>query len=133
MASGREVWSVEALQNSPGRLVVVAELQAQVVGVAKTNFHASSDGEAPAGHYLGGVLVEPSCRRQGIALALTQARLEWIRFHADHAYYFAIEQNTASIRLHEKLDFRALGSFSTIHCFTADNGQSKLIVFRASH
>ena len=77
-------------------------------------------------------MVDPSYRRQGVASALTAARLDWIWSQDDHAYYFANEQNTASIRLHAKFGFCALGSFSTIHGVTADNGQSKLILFEAS-
>lgn len=132
VASGCEVWGVEMLQASPQRFVVVAEAQGRLVGVAKTHFHTHSDGDAPAGHYLGGVMVDPSYRRQGMASALTAARLDWIWSQADHAYYFANEQNTASIRLHAKFGFYSLGSFSTIHGVTADNGRSKLILFEAS-
>lgn len=77
-------------------------------------------------------MVRPSHRQHGVASALTHARLEWIWKHADHAYYFANEHNTASIRLHEIFGFCALGSLSTIHGVTADNGQSKLILFVAS-
>jgi aminoglycoside 6'-N-acetyltransferase I len=131
VASGREIWGLETLQTSLQRFVVVAESEGHLVGAAKTHFHAHSDGEAPAGHYLGGVMVDPSYRCQGIASALTRARLDWIWSQADHAYYFANEQNTASIRLHAKFGFCALGSFSTVHGVTADNGQSKLILFKA--
>lgn len=131
-ASGRDVWGVETLRRTPERFVVVADVGGQLVGVAKTHFHPLPDEEAPAGHYLGGVMVKPSHRRQGVASALTRARLEWIWSHADHAYYFANEHNTASIRLHETFGFRALGSFSTIHGVTSDDGQSELILFAAS-
>jgi aminoglycoside 6'-N-acetyltransferase I len=131
-ACGRDAWTAEALQTTPGRFVVIAELDGQAVGAAKTHLHAHPDNEAPAGHYLGGVMVNPSHRRQGIASALTHARLEGIWSRTDHAYYFANEHNIASIRLHETFGFRALGSFSTVHGVTADNGQSKLILFAAS-
>jgi hypothetical protein len=36
------------------RVVFVAVTQGEVVGVAKTHFHADSEGSSPAGHYLGG-------------------------------------------------------------------------------
>lgn len=131
-ASGRDVWGAETFQTTRERLVVVSNFRGQLVGAAKTHLHVSPDGEAPAGHYLGGVMVKPSHRRQGVASALTDARLQWIWSYVDHAYYFANEHNVASIRLHETFGFRALGSFLTIHGVTADNGESKLILFAAS-
>ena len=132
VASGRDAWSAEMLSTTPKRLVVVAEVAGGLVGVAKTHFHAYPDGAAPAGHYLGGVMVKPSHRRQGVASALTSARLEWVWSQAGHAYYFANEHNTASIRLHEAFGFHALGKFSAIHGVIADDGQSDLILFAAS-
>lgn len=132
VASGRDAWGVEMLSTTPERLVVAAEVAGELVGVAKTHFHAYPDGDAPAGHYLGGVMVKPSHRRQGVASALTSARLEWIWSQAGHAYYFANEHNTASIRLHEAFGFHALGNFSAIYGVIADDGQSDLVLFAAS-
>ncbi|WP_082177579.1 GNAT family N-acetyltransferase [Arthrobacter sp. RIT-PI-e] len=131
-ASGRDVWDLDTLRTTSERLVVVADLEGQLVGAAKTHFHAHPDNDAPSGHYLGGVMVLPSCRRQGIASALTRARLEWIWSRTDRAYYFANEHNTPSMRLHEAFGFRVFGTFSTIHGVTADGGQSNLILFAAA-
>lgn len=130
-ASGRESWDPRVFLTRPDRLVVVAELDGELVGVAKTHFHTQPDGDCPAGHYLGGVVVTPAHRRQGVAAALTQARLEWIWAFSEHAYYFTNEHNSASIRLHTGFGFRTLGRFSAIHGATADNGASKLVLFEA--
>lgn len=132
VATGRDAWGVEMLSTTPKRLVLAAEAAGELVGVAKTHFHAYPDGDAPAGHYLGGVMVAPSHRRQGVASALTSARLEWIWSQAGHAYYFANQHNTASIRLHEAFGFHALGNFSAIRGVIADDGQSDLVLFTAS-
>ncbi|RJT75655.1 GNAT family N-acetyltransferase [Arthrobacter cheniae] len=131
-ASGRDTWNLNTLLMRQKRLVVVAEVGGQVVGVAKTHFHEEPDHEAPAGHYLGGVMVKPDRRRRGIALALTEARMKWIWARDDRSYYFTNEHNAASIRLHATFGFRALGRFVSIHGVTADNGQSDLILFASS-
>lgn len=132
MASGRDSWSAGVLMPAPGRLVVIAEVNGELVGAAKTHFHEQGDGAVPAGHYLGGVMVAPAHRRRGVGSALTRARLEWMWSRTDRAYYFANEHNTASIQLHEAFGFHALGAFCEIHGVTADEGQSKLILFAAT-
>ncbi|MFJ4169846.1 GNAT family N-acetyltransferase [Paenarthrobacter sp. NPDC089714] len=114
------------------RVVLVAVTQDEVVGVAKTHLHPEPEGNAPAGHYLGGVEVAPGFRRRGIGSALTWARLEWIWSRDSIAYYFTNEHNTASIRMHEALNFRPVARFSEIRGVTADSGQSELILFKAS-
>jgi ribosomal protein S18 acetylase RimI-like enzyme len=60
---------------------------------------------APAGWYLGGLLVAGAHRRQGIGSALTRARLEWISARSDEAWYFSNARNVASLALHERLGF----------------------------
>lgn len=131
VASGRDRWNPNVFVPTPDRLVLVAELEGELVGVAKTHLHREPDGDSPAGHYLGGVTVSPAYRRQGVAAALTQARLDWIWSLSDHAYYFTNEHNTASIQLHATFGFSPLGRFPAIHGATADNGASKLILFTA--
>lgn len=131
-ASGRDSWSPSVFAATPGRLVVIAEVDGELVGIAKTHLHEQPDGHFPAGHYLGGVMVAPAHRRRGIGSALTQARLEWIWSHTDRAYYFANEHNTASIQLHEAFGFQPLGAFPEIHGITADDGQPNLILFAAT-
>jgi aminoglycoside 6'-N-acetyltransferase I len=131
-ASDRSHWPPNLLKVKQDRLVVVAEVEGKVVGVAKTHFHEDSEGDVPAGHYLGGVVVAPEHRRLGVATALTRKRLDWIWSVAGTAYYFANEHNSASIKMHEGFGFRELGRFANIHGVTADDGQSNLILFEAS-
>lgn len=113
------------------RIVLVAAIQDEIVGVAKTHFHGEPDGKAPAGHYLGGVVVPPNSRRRGIGTALTRARVEWIWSRSSSVYYFANEHNTASIRMHEALGFQSVGRFAEIRGVTADDGRSALVLFQA--
>jgi aminoglycoside 6'-N-acetyltransferase I len=94
--------------------VLIAIVQDEVVGVAKTHFHSEPEGGAPAGHYLGGVIINPNFRRRGIGSALTRVRMEWIWSRSSTAYYFANEHNTASIRMHETLGFQPIGRFAQI-------------------
>jgi GNAT superfamily N-acetyltransferase len=70
--------AIEAVMNDPTRLLVVGVIDRCVAGWAKTHYWHRSEGDAPAGHYLGGVTVYPVFRRLGLGEALTEARLEWI-------------------------------------------------------
>ncbi|WP_370874537.1 GNAT family N-acetyltransferase [Pseudarthrobacter defluvii] len=87
--------------------------------------------EPPAGHYLGGVIINPNFRRRGIGSALTRVRMEWMWSRSSTVYYFANEHNTASIRMHETLGFQAIGRFAQIRGVTADEGRSELVLFQA--
>jgi aminoglycoside 6'-N-acetyltransferase I len=60
---------------------------------------------APAGWYLGGLLVARAHRRRGIGAALTRARLDWIFARSGEAWYFSNARNDASLALHERLGF----------------------------
>ena len=89
--------------------LVVAESEGEVVGYGRARLvepapDAPPD-TAPAGHYLTGVYVRPEWRRNGVATALTEARLDWIRERAADAWYFANARNTASIALHRRFGF----------------------------
>lgn len=90
-------------------LLLVAELNSEVVGFARVKYFKPSSSAppniCPEGWYLTGVIIAPEYRRQGIALALTQARLDWIAKRAGQAYYFANAQNRVSIELHERFGF----------------------------
>ena len=112
--------------------MLVAVTQGEVAGVAKTHLHPNPEGSAPAGHYLGGVVVAPAFRRRGVGSALTRVRLEWIWSRDSVAYFFTNEHNTASIRMHETLNFRPVARFSEIRGVTADDDRSELILFEAS-
>ncbi|WP_416417955.1 GNAT family N-acetyltransferase [Paenarthrobacter aromaticivorans] len=131
-ASGRARWAPEMIAPVSVRVVLVAIEQDEIVGIAKTHFHGEPEGRAPAGHYLGGVIITPNFRRRGIASALTRVRLDWIWSRSSTAYYFANEHNTASIRMHETLGFQSIGRFGQIRGVTADDGRSKLVLFQAS-
>ncbi|GAA4376987.1 GNAT family N-acetyltransferase [Paeniglutamicibacter cryotolerans] len=131
-ASDRARWTAEMIAPINDRVVLVAAIQGEIVGVAKTHFHGEPDGKAAAGHYLGGVFVTPDFRRRGIGSTLTRARVDWIWSQSSSAYYFANEHNTASIRMHETLGSRPVGRFSEIHGVTADDGRSELVLFEAS-
>ncbi|MEV7634643.1 GNAT family N-acetyltransferase [Pseudarthrobacter enclensis] len=131
-ACGRERWSAASVSPRSDRLVLVAVEAGQVVGTAKTHFHSTPDGAAPAGHYLGGLLVVPDFRRRSLGSALTRARMEWAWSRASSVFYFTNEHNAASIALHEALGFRPAGRFAAIHGVTADNGASELLLFEAA-
>lgn len=131
-ASDRPRWTEEMLAPKNDRIVLVASEEGGIVGVAKTHFHGGPDGDVPAGHYLGGIVVTPGLRRKGTGSALTKARMEWVWARSPIVYYFANEHNRASIRMHATLGFRPRGRFAEIRGVTADDGQSKLILFEAS-
>ena len=54
------------------------------------------------------MLVDPAWRGQGIATALTRARLRWVFAHADEAFYVAGADNIASLHLHAALGFQEM-------------------------
>jgi ribosomal protein S18 acetylase RimI-like enzyme len=65
---------------------------------------------APAGLYLSGVIVDPVVRRRGVGSALVASRLRWAFERGDAAWYFADDDNLASIRLHARFGFAAVTS-----------------------
>lgn len=104
----RDSWE-RAIAN-PERCLVVAEdpQTGTVVGWAQTYLHTEPQDAAPAGHYLGGVTVDPGWRRRGVAVALTEARLRWLTDRAervDHVFYVVNPANRASIDLHHRWGF----------------------------
>jgi ribosomal protein S18 acetylase RimI-like enzyme len=102
------------------------------VGAAKTHLHSDADGEAPAGHYLGGIVVAPGHRRHRVGSALSRLRLDWISARASAAYYFTDEQNSPSIAMHKALGFQLIGPFASIRGVTADVPGSSLLLFQLS-
>ena len=91
------------------RLLLVAQAGPDLVGYGRARrFEPGRDAAsdvAPAGHYLLGLFVEPELRRRGIARALTEMRLAWIKRRAARAWFFTNAQNTASIELHRPFGF----------------------------
>ncbi len=78
LAGDGAAWTAGMIAADPARTVVVATVGGELVGVAKTHHHPEARAEAPAGHYLGGILVSQRWRRRGIGTMLTTARLDWI-------------------------------------------------------
>lgn len=118
------------------RQVLVAEVAgdesgsdglADVVGWAKTHRHPWNDGGAPAGHYLGGVTVDPAWRRRGVATALTDVRMAWIAGRADRAFFVVNARNAASIALHERWGFREVARAASFHGVTFAGGEGLLL------
>ena len=60
---------------------------------------------ASPGWSLGGVIVDPVYRRQGMGDVLTRHRLAEIATRANQVFYFVNAQNRASIDLHHRLGF----------------------------
>jgi ribosomal protein S18 acetylase RimI-like enzyme len=87
----------------------VAVIERTIAGYGRAGSFAPPAGSpanvAPAGFYLTGVIVDPAFRRRGIGLALTGARLDWIKSRSPRAYYFANEHNRVTIDLHLQLGF----------------------------
>jgi GNAT superfamily N-acetyltransferase len=116
--AGRTATGADALSAAicdQARLVVVASLDGDIVGWGKTHFWAYPDGPAPAGQYLGGVTVMPDLRRRGIAVALTQARLDWIWERTATAWYLVNPANRASIDLHRQWGFSEVARGAKFH------------------
>lgn len=110
----------------PLRLFLVAEIDGRVVGFGharQVHRPPSGDGAGPpSGWYLSGVTVAAQHRRMGVALALTEARLE--RLGAVPVHYAAEPENGATIWLHEKLGFKGVGTI------TLPGADRPLLLFR---
>ncbi|MDR6988510.1 ribosomal protein S18 acetylase RimI-like enzyme [Paenarthrobacter nitroguajacolicus] len=127
--------SVRVAIADPARLVLVAETPGDngmdggsaVVGWAKTHYWDYGDGQAPAGHYLGGVTVLPDFRRRGLATELTAGRLDWIWARAESAWYVVNARNEASLALHRAWGFREVARGPAFHTVTFDGGEGVLL------
>ena len=109
------------------RLVVVASVDGSIAGWGKTHFWSYADGQAPGGHYLGGVTVLPAFRRHGIARALTQARLDWIWARTDSAWYIVNLSNQASIDFHRQWGFTEVARAAKFHMTSFTGGIGLLL------
>lgn len=127
--AGRPEWTDAALTPRADRIAVVAVSDRGLLGFAKTHLYPAPDGGAPAGHYLGGIVVHPAARRRGAGRALTEARLAWIWERADVAYCIMNARNAASIALHMGLGFRQVASGASFQGVTFDGGRG--LVFEA--
>lgn len=129
---GRPAWPERAFEERVDRLALVATHEGRVVGFAKTHHHLEADGVAPAGHYLGGVVVADQWRRRGIGLLLTRDRLDWIAHRASEAFYFTNEHNAASIALHDRFGFRFVTALPTIRGVSADDSHALIRLYRSA-
>ncbi len=107
-------WAHRCVRRSDAEPGVYALLVAGAVGEepvaygAALHFDPPADAPtncAPAGAYLVGLVVHPEHRRCGIGRALVRARLDWIATRSDDAYYFADDDNAASVALHAQAGF----------------------------
>jgi GNAT superfamily N-acetyltransferase len=110
------------------RLLLVAEVDGVIAAFGQAHrLDEHPLDHAPAGWYLTGVTVLPAYRRSGLARRLTAARLAWIADRADEAWYFANEQNAASIRLHHAFEFVEVSRAPSIHGVSFDGGEGVLL------
>lgn len=108
-------------------MFAVAEVADAVVGYGLAVWLEPDD--APAGFYLGGVVVSPEFRRMGIGRALTRVRIEWVNNRADSAFYFANARNRASFDLHAEFGFVEIQRAATLAGVSFDGGEG--ILFEA--
>jgi aminoglycoside 6'-N-acetyltransferase I len=118
---------IRAAIDDPGRFVVTAGLDDEVVGWAATQHWALADGVAPAGQYLTGVTVTPSCRRRGVGRELIAARMAWIGQRADEVYFFANAGNVASLQAHRGWGFEEIARGSAFRGVSFAGGVGLLL------
>jgi ribosomal protein S18 acetylase RimI-like enzyme len=122
--------------HQPRRSLLIAEVDetSEIVGYGRVSYFErpadSPPDVAPAGYYLGGVLVDPSARRFGVGRALTVARMEWVRERADELWYFANARNQASLSMHKELGFEEVSRRFTFPGVTFEGGEGVLAVVR---
>lgn len=90
---------------SPDSALYVGTYSGSVAGYGLILTMTFPDRSAPDGLYLGGVTIALDRRRMGLGHALTRARIDWARERTDTVWYFASEQNRASIALHDQFGF----------------------------
>jgi len=89
-------------------VVLVAERAGSIVGYVYAGLEPQSWKELrePAG-FIHDVAVEESSRRTGVAAALVEAAMNWLREkHAPRVLLWTAEQNAAALRVFSRLGFR---------------------------
>ncbi|WP_417221398.1 GNAT family N-acetyltransferase [Arthrobacter sp.] len=125
--AGGTLASYLAVVEDAQRLLVVACSGTDVVGWAKTHWWGHADESAPAGHYLGGVTVDPAWRRRGIGTKLTRIRLHWIWGRTPDAWYVVNATNTASIAMHRDFGFTEIARATAFHTTGFEDGNGLLM------
>jgi ribosomal protein S18 acetylase RimI-like enzyme len=92
-----------------GRALFVAEVDHAVAGYGRLRWFSPPSGSpaatAPAGWYLGGLVVATERRCRGVGAALTGARVAWVAERADEVWYYANARNAVSLALHAAAGF----------------------------
>ncbi|MHB1509510.1 MAG: GNAT family N-acetyltransferase [Acidimicrobiales bacterium] len=100
------------------RALFVAKVNEEVIGYSRMHRFVPAEGSpadsAPAGWYLGGLVVATEWRRRGAGEALTRARLDWVAERATEVWYYANAGNRASLALHAALGFKEVTREFTI-------------------
>ncbi|HEU0194534.1 MAG TPA: GNAT family N-acetyltransferase [Gaiellales bacterium] len=111
------------------RLLLVAERGGTIIGYGRAALWRVDPDDGRGGYYLVGVGVRPDHHRQGIALALTEARMRWIAGRADEAWYFTNARNAASIALHGRFGFQEMARAPSFRGVPFSGGEG--ILYRA--
>lgn len=101
-------WFLGSQLNEEDVIVLVAEQAGFVVGYVYAGLEPRSWKELrePAG-FIHDVAVEESSRRTGVATALVEAAIEWLRAHgAPRVLLWTAEQNSVALSLFSRLGFR---------------------------
>ncbi len=101
-------WFLGSQLANPDVIILVAERAGSVVGYVYAGLEPQSWKELrePAG-FIHDVAVEEANRRTGVASALIEAAIEWLRMHgAPRVMLWTAEQNAAALRLFSRLGFR---------------------------
>lgn len=107
----RREWLAARL--AKGFPVIVAEVDGQTVGYASYGDWRAFDGYRHTVEH--SIYVDGKVRGGGIGETLMRALIERARVAGIHVMIAGIEaQNAPSIKLHEKLGFRAVGTFSEV-------------------
>ena len=93
--------------SEPDRSLLVAVLASELVGYTRLGL-VQSEGAAPDGWYLLGLVVSPEHRRLGVALGLVRLAAAEASRRTDVLWSFYDVENDASRSLHARLGFREM-------------------------
>jgi GNAT superfamily N-acetyltransferase len=112
--------------------VFVASVNSEITGFARcvhidtTTTHVKFP--SPPGWYGLGLVVRKDFRGQGIARALSNYRIEWLKGKAEYLHSFASSQNPVSLKMHKEFGFEEVTSGPGFLNVTFDCGKG--ILFR---